>query len=1267
MGRHQTLFRTCSVRFHPLARAENLFAKRPARRDMCSGTGHSMPTRAPGVRAVDKARFMTAQGRGPDVVRDPCMVTPPVFAVRRNRENAIHMIQPASPLSTPLDKARREGVARVRTRVPIVLDNFPATLPGDPHRMLRRLLPLRPGAWSNPLILCPSLAHAPDNLLGDFASALSSARAFFLWKQGGSDHCPPPSARTRRVLGPLDAPRPDMAQLAILTSTTMRMFFHAYDQPSLPSYIVPRDHVCAHTTNPYQPCHVCSRLPPVLEWGALWSKVAAMDPAHMWRPVWWDHARHGTDPSFAVVHTLMARLCVLQSAHLELQNLPATEVPTTLRRAIGMALSLHMPLVMAIEERGARAEWCTDAALGASVLLLAYPHWANPNMPPHGGSAPHATESLPYLFATAPSSDAWVANILPKARPRRLASRGIMPRLCRELWTYPEYDMQNFHLHVLAHLVFPSLTGDLPGATHVVGLPLRIKYARLLRPTPRKAQLYGRLLAWLNYHVVGLYTNQVVVFVNQQLLVSALVDGLAAQVDASPMVRYAMGQLFDWVAWCGLRRGSTDAAREWMDQPRHALTPFHSLLLSTHLALHAANHDSKTAKDVLSNHPRTDDSFALLSDYIQQRMSGRDHSSTRFKAVPTVITGVVRLYEALAKCPSLRNFRRAVTAMRASGFHIRQMLPFLVRSVSHDDVDADVLQAIARDPCMDPAEVLRHANRMSGIGVGMFKLLTAPHTHRLRVVHMNPEWGIHQRAAIRQRYNLMPGQLLPAVYTTWKACLACGKMGRIVVTFDTVFASLDALMPDTARAWRATYTTRSNPDGADANGLVFTANALGRDAPHIHGGRRRGRRCALLEYTSHSGVAVIAQRKAEWDKAVASWNASHNTEGGPRVPSTSTPASERPRKKQRTRAASTDTEDAPPQAVAGPVDMEDLIESIETEMGIKEADGAGWVPQKQPVKPTAAGRRKRRLDVLTNEGSNHVCVQLCEECGNLDDLRPQCKACNGQGVDVLCNRKYHGGATHSKRHCGLKMATLLALGTKVSLNGDTYFICPQPGCGLPAKFDPSSAAWGSDMCALCHFQHFYKRFTNQRLTASGLPVSVRTHGYMACIRCGTMAMPSHRARGRSSAPRRGYTYILSDAKTRRVGWRLICWRCWSAKADAFVARRPPGTLVDTSQLVAMLNRWNRTKFKRAMRKTHYLGVGMRGKAHIQAPPGVVDLDGHQVDHPWLLGIDQAARWSLDQRVSQLVFSQAEARALHQAKVRKEVQRALAACKRGPPL
>jgi hypothetical protein len=283
-----------------------------------------------------------------------------------------------------------------------------------------------------------------------------------------------------------------------------------------------------------------------------------------------------------------------------------------------------------------------------------------------------------------------------------------------------------------------------------------------------------------------------------------------------------------------------------------------------------------------------------------------------------------------------------------------------------------------------------------------------------------------------------------------------------------------------------------------------------------------------------------------------------------------------------------------------------------------------------------------------------VCVKLCEECGNLDWLRKDCDACSHRGVVLVCNRKYHGGTTHSKRHCVTVTATLVALGTKVVLHGDTYMLCPQPGCGLPALFDPASAIWGEDMCALCHFKHFCS-LRDAGAGAGALSLSLRTHGHMACIRCGTMARPREHTRGKPPVPGRGYVYVLADGETRRLGQRIVCWRCWHRGVDSAMAALPCDVHMHARQLVGMLCAWNRAKFTKALKRAHAMGTGMRGHALRDTPPGVVDLDGHGARQPWDA---VAAKRTLRQRVATSVQYQAEARDAVRARRSKDTQAVL---------
>lgn len=1321
-GAPRQLFRTAAVQYHTLREAELLFARKPSRRDQLSRHSAETGRASTGRKAINKARCLSvAHASTSDRFRNrhPDRITPPLFAVRRNRDDAIHMILPTSAFGPPHPSP-----------ISTVLDDFPATLPGDPLLMLRLLSPLRPHVWSNPYLLMPSLAYVPDALFGDFSAAVSTVRVWTAHRRAGT--LPPsfseghvaPSAAT-----PAAAPRPNLFLLPRHRWTETRIPLPHSGRGASP-FLCPPGHKCPWIRARAHPCTMCpgcGRISPFLEMATFVQRCTARPGGWAWAPVWWNNDTHALDPRFNVVRALMYRLSMLDAAHEQLVACPQDLVPESLRRAVGAAMAIHMPLAMAVEERGSVPDLCTDRALGTTVLLTAYPHYANPNAPPHAGSAPDVAEELPTLFSAPPGSDAWYVNMLPKARPTHLAARNIMPRIGNELWSHPEDDFQNLHLHTIAHFLLPSLTGDVPGARYAVGLALRLKYARLLRPTPDRPHLYGRFIGWINQHALGLHTNQVVVFVNQELLVSSFVDVLASQVDAVPATRRAMGSLFDWASWCAMRRGSADHARRWADRRDRRDMSLAHVNLHVHVALYTANHTSAVSRRVLTNHPQARDVYSLLASNVQQRMSGRDHSSARFKPVPTVIKGVVRLYKALAECPSLRDFRRAIGAMRAAGLQIRQFIPTIVYHISKDPEDVRVLREVEANPGMSDAQVLACANRMSDIGVGVFKLLTAPRANRLKIVVMQPSWGRHQRAAVRARYNIRPGAPLPAVYTTWYACLACGKMGREVVTFDAVCTSIRSKFPALADEWATVYTSFRNPNGGSANHMPYVASSL-RSVAGEKAKRRRSRKMNLIEFstTASRDTPLPAQRLADWERASAAVVESRHTPEGvhstarepaldpdpdpepdagdvaalagrallfgiPRdagagsgagsgagVPSPATarkqaagkrrkkPAAKRsrprPRPRPRARArARAGGAGVPGNGAAPEMGIQDILDALEESMGLAGPPGAepaDGVDAVVDAPPAAVTTKRRRLNVLSNEGSNDVCVKLCEECGNMDWLRKDCEACSHRGVAVVCNRKYHGGRTHSKRHCEAASATLIALGTKVVLHGETYMICPQPGCGLPAHFDPASAIWGEDMCALCHF----KRFCAQR--ERNMPVQSLTHqayGHMACIRCGTLAKPRARfagyARTKSPVPGWGYTFRLADNETKRIGWRLVCWRCWHRFADTHVANAPLGSPIYAGQLVALLHTWNRTKFNRALKRSSATGVAVTGRALRDKPLGVSDLDGHSHTVPWHR---DRARRTFHERCLGIMQTQAEdaaAEALSAAKRFRDAQQA----------
>ena len=112
-------------------------------------------------------------------------------------------------------------------------------------------------------------------------------------------------------------------------------------------------------------------------------------------------------------------------------------------------------------------------------------------------------------------------------------------------------------------------------------------------------------------------------------------------------------------------------------------------------------------------------------------------------------------------------------------------------------------------------------------------------------------------------------------------------------------------------------------------------------------------------------------------------------------------------------------------------------------------------------------------------------------------------------------------------------------------------------------------------------------------------------------------------------------YNLAHGTTRRVGWFLVCWRCWHVCADRHCAGTDLPVYVQ--ELVALLNMWNSRKFKRSKAHAHMRGQSLTGRAVHDTDLTLVDIDGitgasggnsnTAPANAWQASVEEAARLS----------------------------------------
>ena len=1156
--------------------------------------------------------------------------TPPPYAphLRAFGEDTLYFIQPAISVHPSL---RTFCYSR-----PSVLDHMPSPIAFDPVLVLRHTDVRR---------VVPALGSAPRFLFSSFVSTLSHVRSWTTWR----------TAPTDDLVGACVDPMPEI-------------------DPTNPHW--PCVPFWWASLSADQQARVPTPAPPTTYDVALqlWLN-ATLRRTPAWSPPGWKADVHGNDPAYSIVNTLVFRLDILHRAHKQLNRLCQSQTSTIPQdsrnfwmRAVGLAMNMHLPLAVATEEAG--IQYASDGYIGGDVLLCALPHPANPNIMPSFEGAPSIASILTSSFIDTPSNTGWIDAILPKGAPRHLAFRNIMMRMGKEIAEFPDTG-DTMRMHIFMSMLLPALLGDMPASPHaplhVTGLAWRLHWQRLMRPCVapptnkdavpatafidstavcktaaarrRRAECLGRmkpiknvltqgkehrlyqpLSSWFLYCFVALHPKQNATFNNEALVVSALASFIATHAAAIPHVNLTFCHQFDWESWAALRGGSMAAARRMIND--HPDLPFLQTCVGIHIAMRSLVQDAHIGQAVFDNAPFRPDRFSQFVQFIRNRLSGREHTSTRFLR-PTTTKGPntsnVRLSSILAKCPDLRSFRRAVLGLKNAGLLVRQHVPAIVSLISNSPADFEALQILEQTPSLTQANILYLSNCLSPVGASVYKLLAGSTSRRICVISMPPSWGRFQEQAIRDRYNVTTHRI-PETFAAWSVCPFCQKVCRETVAFSKLFMCMWGIDKDVAIEWRNTYIPRQG-----------------------HAVRPRFRRPKDTEASPPSEIATSCMYHARLGAAHA-FNRQHGQPQKPRKGRTY--KARKPRKRRRTTAnASVPTERPQRNDVLGSDDSADDDSDDEDDEEARTRRILGMMLEKQNISiqgdaekrmavtglskdgvgalneqfatsfvgcrlfPSLTGRQARqRLRVLTNEGSNNKCPTICEDCGLFPEWTKTCKTCMGRGVRVHCDAKYHCGSSKTKLHCNQPTTTVLALGTILNVNGIFYFICPMEGCGLPARYDPCSSTVGTMMCALCHLKKFLadRSARHRKAMCTRLPRCVVMQGVMPCLRCGVRVQaerpPPVGCVLKAPRANHGYMYQMMHAGRRQYVWTCICWKCWAPA----VHQLPASTFV--SEAVMFINKRRKNAINRyiwrtaAGKRMNIRDLGLQPSSEVVAPP-----------------------------------------------------------------
>lgn len=548
----------------------------------------------------------------------------------------------------------------------------------------------------------------------------------------------------------------------------------------------------------------------------VWKRVKA-SPRWVWSPRWWDATIHATMPRYSCATAVVFRLFLLDQLHQEHIFTQVLGSGQGKLFNLGVAMDSHIPLAIRLDELA--PEDATDAHLLQSGLYtMAFPHHDNPNQPPHLFSVPRLPNILFTFRRQVPSSVPWLQCMIAKLRPVVLSYRRLSPSIANKCVRFLVHG-NGFQMNVVRSFVLTSMLGNIPWATWIAPLRMRMHMQRIFFPDAKNG--WDRALYWITTrntskfappgHNIPPRPRETPTYSNEHSIVLGFYETLIASSYLLPSLHRTLCDLYDWFSWATAIRHTQEHGRRLMCSfaPRTHTNP-ESFVRAVQVVFHIVRHCFANIKTsvfphVFQRYTHAPPHNQMIKNGMGARMSGRGNRAKNHKRVNVVRIGVLKLPKIFGIYPTvIGTTKRAIATLRTAGLFTEEFGDLMAGYVSGCPEDTACLRRIRAMKRPTRTKVVREINKMTPQGMGFYKIIHLVRHGPLEVLAMPEDWGIHQRASIQARHNI---DKLPDTMQEWPVCLSCNRVCREVVTTANVFQAIFNIHPNVARRWRRSFYT----------------------------------------------------------------------------------------------------------------------------------------------------------------------------------------------------------------------------------------------------------------------------------------------------------------------------------------------------------------------------------------------------------------------------------------------------------------------------